>query len=64
MTRKIVRVALTVEVIDLDDHTADSYTTSRFFQPQPSALFMTHHQIDVIAERLADGYFTDDGRAI
>jgi len=62
MTHKIVHVTLTIEVADLDDHTHDEYSTSRFFEPQPAALFLTHHEIDVLAERLADGYFTDDGR--
>lgn len=62
MTRKIVRVKLTVDVDDLDDHTRNHYTTSRFLELRPGGLLMTHHQIDVIAERLADGYFTDDGR--
>jgi hypothetical protein len=59
---KIVRVTLTIDVDDLDTHTTDSYSTQRIFALQPHGLLMTHHQIDVIAERLADGYFTDDGR--
>jgi hypothetical protein len=62
MTRKIVRVQLTIDVADLDDLTEDHYSTSRSFEPKPAALFLTHHEIDVLAERLADGYFTDDGR--
>ena len=62
MTTKIVRVTLTIDVEDLDDHTTDHYSTHRDFQPQPDALRLTRHEIDVLAERLADGYFTDDGR--
>jgi hypothetical protein len=62
MTDKIVHVTLTVDVEDLDDGTHDSYTTTRDHELRPHGLLMTLHQIDVIAERLADGYFTDESR--
>jgi hypothetical protein len=59
---KIVHVTLRIDVEDLDTGEHNDYTTHREFQLRPHALQMTRHQIDVIAERLADGYFTDDSR--